>query len=374
MEQVKKIIKNSQIKTPCYLYSVSQVEKNYHELKQAIGTKLIYSIKANSNLDLLVRCAHFLNEGIELASIKELKEFSAGSADKYINNPSADKNFLRAAIASKAKIVIDNIHQLEMVIELKQRRPLQGVILRLNSRVLREANPEHVNIREDHFGMDWEDASKAVEICKQGEIPLLGFHVFKGSYSFEKTAFDTVDAALAIIESMEQKYAEKISFINLGGGFSENWQQSGFDFSAYRQKLKQIPSHIEVAHESGRGLVANCGFFATRVRYTKKIAEKNYVVCDGGMAQNFLLAQTENTFRKYSQPVIISKSDSTVKGASVLVGSSCNKDDVIGKLGENCFIPSPGDICVFKNCGAYNASYTVSPFLSLPEAVSYIIE
>jgi diaminopimelate decarboxylase len=367
-------LSSSEIKTPCYLYSVSSVQNNFERLKSALGTKLIFSVKSNDNVDLGVRCAHFMCDGVEIASLDELKKISGGSNTRYINNPSADKNFLRAAIASKSKIVIDNIEQLKIVAEYGEKRPLQGVIIRLNSSVLSIFNDQHPKVRPDHFGMDWKSALAAIDLCKTYQLPLEGFHVFKGSYSFEKTAMATLEAAKYIINAMEERYAKPLSFINLGGGFSEHWHQSKFDFAAYRHELAKLPKHICVAHESGRGILANCGYFAVRVRYVKQIEQKSFVICDGGIAQNFLLAQTENLFAKRKRPAIWQKQATDIKGACTYVGSSCSKDDVIGQQSEEYVLPLAGNICVFDNCGAYNASYTVSPFLNLPQAKTYIVE
>ena len=116
-----------QIETPCYLYSVSQVAENFSQLKSALGTELIYSMKANNNIDLLMRCAHHLTGGIEIASIGELNLVAGGTSEKYINNPSADKKFLRAAVASRSTIIIDNLTQLTSLIEFVGKRPLKPI-------------------------------------------------------------------------------------------------------------------------------------------------------------------------------------------------------------------------------------------------------
>lgn len=376
MQQIKAMLDQNpaDIATPCYFYSISRLEHNFNALKAALGTQIILSVKANSNTDLLLRSAHFLNDGIEVASINELQSVVGGDTPKYINNPSADKKFLRAAVSGKARLVIDNLEQLKIVTELAAKRPLAGVILRLNPVVLRQFNDQHPKVRPDQFGMDWDTACIAIDWCKEHKLPLLGCHLFKGSYSFEKTAMATVDSVKAIIDAMEHRYGGAISFVNLGGGFGEKWQQSDFDFAAYRAKLAELPEHVAVAHESGRGLMADIGYFAVRVRYSKQIEDSHYVICDGGIAQNFLLAKTENTLRKLNTPSLWQKEATDLKAACQFVGSSCSKDDVIGKQSAEHILPQPGDVCIFDNCGAYNASYTVSPFLQLPKAHTYIIE
>lgn len=368
-----------QIETPCYLYSVSKVAENYQRLKSALGTELIYSMKANNNVDLLMRAAHHLTGGIEVASIGELNLVAGGNSEKYINNPSADKKFIRAAVASKATVIVDNLEQLALISEFVGKRPLKPILLRLNSCVLQRFNTDSPKVRADHFGMDWDTACEAVEQCKQLDLSLAGFHLFNGSYSFIKHAIGTAKAALEIIDELQNRYEQPLSFVNLGGGFAEHDLTNDFDFAAYRELLTQFPEHITLAHETGRGLMASCGYFATRVRYVKNIEHQKFVICDGGMNQNFLLARTENRMSKPKQPFLISprlqdEQQPQANAACTFVGSSCSKDDVIGRQDDTGVLPQAGDICVFDHCGAYNASYTLTPFLKLPEAKTYIIE
>lgn len=376
MEQIRALLNNSsrQIETPCYLYSVSQVAENYNKLKSALGTELIYSMKANNNVDLLMRCAHHLSGGIEIASIGEMNLVAGGNSDKYINNPSADKKFIRAAVASKATVIIDNLPQLLTLSEFVGKRPLKPVLLRLNSCLLSRFNPEHPKVRPDQFGMDWDTACQAIELCKQNQLPLAGFHIFNGSYGFTKHAFATAKAAIEIVDEIQTRYGQPLSFVNLGGGFAESNLEQDFDFAAYRELLTQFPDNIKLAHETGRGLMASAGYFATRVRYTKHIEHQQFAICDGGINQNFLLAKTENSFRKLKAPMVWSPHEQSEKSACTFVGSSCSKDDVIGRQDEHGATPQAGDICVYPDCGAYNASYTLTPFLKLPEAKIYIIE
>ena len=367
--------------TPCFVYSVSQFERNYRDLKKALGTPLIYSMKSNSCLDLIVRCGHVFEDGIEIASIGELNSLASGDGPRFINNPSADKNFIRAAIASKCTVVIDNLAQLDLVAEFVGKRPIRPIMLRLNHDVLSEFSPQSARIKANHFGMDWQDAKKALEVCQASDIQVAGFHVFKGSQSFPSCAMDTLAASKQIIAAFEQLLAYPISKVNLGGGFDSSWREYEFDFEQYRSALNELPEHVQVMHESGRGIAASAGYYLTQVRYVKSVNEQHYAICDGGMAQNFLLAKTETPFRRYEIPTLISalgeenKSDGSENAQDtpcLLVGTSCNKDDVFGSVKGQ--LPQPGDLALFKNCGAYHASYTVSPFLTLPPAQAYLME
>ncbi len=370
------------LSTPCYVYSVSEVEKNYHDLKSALGTQLIYSLKANSNLDLLVRCGHVFVDGIEMASIGELNLLANGKATRYINNPSADKAFIRAAIASKCVLVIDNIEQINIVAEFIGKRPLNAVVLRINHEVLDHYIDRTKKSRPNHFGFDISSLKAAIIRCAELGIKVQGIHVFQGSDAFNDTAMLTAQSALSLVKDVENWLGYPLTMLNLGGGFSSNWREGGFDFSRYRSLLSEFPNHINLVHESGRGIVASAGYFLTSIRYIKKIDQRRYAICDGGMAQNFLLAKTETAFKRYQEPKIFShnlKRELTLEETSkkdndtyLIVGTSCNKDDIIGQVTANSL--SIGDTAVFANCGAYHASYRVAPFLHLPDPKTYIVE
>ncbi|WP_444938839.1 PLP-dependent decarboxylase [Microbulbifer sp. JMSA002] len=362
--------------TPCYVYSLKDIADNYQKLKGRLGTSLIYSLKANSCLDLVVRSGHVFEDGVEIASVGELNLLPRGESPRYINNPSADKSFLRAAIASKCTLVIDNLSQLEIVKEFQGKRPINPLILRLNPSTLDQFEKAPVTTRRDHFGFGWSDVEMALAFCKKHELKVDGFHVFRGSYNFAKLAFNTAQAALQIVEKFERELGYAIDLVNLGGGFDLDWESIDFNFEQYRELLGEFPSHIKIAHESGRALVASAGYFVTQIRYVKSIEGQQYGICDGGMAQNFLLAKTESTFKRFSQPLIL-RGDEILEFESstescLLVGTSCNKEDVIGEIKGGPV--QPGDLAVFSNCGAYNASYTVATFLSLPSAKSYLME
>ena len=60
------------LKTPCYVLDPTVVMARYADLRERLGTPLIVSLKANPNLDLLIRCGHAFIDGVELASQGEL--------------------------------------------------------------------------------------------------------------------------------------------------------------------------------------------------------------------------------------------------------------------------------------------------------------
>lgn len=361
--------------SPCYIYDPAKLRKNISSLEESVGTPFILSIKANPGVDLNLRLTD-RKAGVEVASLNELN-LVANSEKIYINNPSMDKNLMRAGIAAKAFFIIDNQQQLQQLIALSGNRPLQPVILRCNVGVVAELLPHAPAIRKDHFGMDLDSLMAITHFIRNHEkVQLMGFHLFGGSHTFHRFAQVIAEAALALLPRIEAAYGSSISLVNLGGGFSEQWREHQSLFPSYREMLARFPAHISVVHEAGRAAFSSCGVFMTTVVATKRIADQHYAICDGGMNQSFLLCQTENNFRKMRQPYRVRpkgqpESDANNSQKTVLVGSTCSRDDVIGHYaGEDI---QAGDILLFDYCGAYYSTYTVNRFLGLKEAAQYVI-
>ncbi|WP_071987808.1 hypothetical protein [Pantoea sp. Sc1] len=360
--------------SPCYIYDPEQLRNNINALEESTGTPVILSVKANPGTDLNLRLTD-RNAGVEVASLNELN-LVANSEKIYINNPSMDKNLMRAGIAAKAFFIIDSPQQLQQLIALSGNRPLQPVILRCNVGVVAALVPDAPAIRKDHFGMDLVSLLETAHFIRNHEkVQLKGFHLFGGSHTFHRFANVIAEAALALLPHIEAAYGGAIELINLGGGFSEQWWEHQSLFPAYREWLARFPAHISLVHEAGRAAFSSCGVFMTTVVATKRIADQHYAICNGGMNQSFLLCQTENSFRKMRQPYRVRLNDRLQPDVdsnqkTILVGSTCSRDDVIGHYaGEDI---QPGDILLFDYCGAYYSTYTVNRFLGLKEAAQYV--
>lgn len=380
LEKIQRVLRDdpNSFQTPCYVYDVETIQRNYDDLRAALGTGLVVSMKANSQIDLLLRLGANAT-GIEAASLAELNMLIKTTGAKlFINNPHMDRNLIRAGLGAKGHFIVDSLAQLRAIHEHGANRSIEPVLLRLNSSVLKRFKPDLGKLRGDHFGMDWDDACAAVDYIKThaDKLKLGGLHLFSGSYSFNRVALDLAGIAPQMVAEIEVRYGDQLTMLNLGGGFSDNWRNEEFDFARYRQLLAALPAHLALLHESGRGVFGSAGAFLTRVSNNKRIDQQHYTICDGGIAQNFLLCQTENQFRKPRAPHIFRPQGEAPDAAQVqplFVGSSCNRDDVIGQSAQAIAQPQIGDICIFDRCGAYNATYTVSKFLGLPEPQIYVI-
>jgi diaminopimelate decarboxylase len=362
------------LETPAYLFDADVVARRYRALRQALQTQLIVSFKANSSIDLLSRTAASFVDGIELASIGELSSVVGRTvAQKYVNNPAMPDEFMRAAAVSGCTFIVDSVQQAKRLAGLPVgKRPFRA-ILRINAHSMLH-DQAHV---QDHFGMDETDLLHAERVLAVAGWDVFGVHVFAGSNSFRQCGGALIRALSQKLSQWEARIGRRMQFVNLGGGFAEDWEEHPEAMVDYRRALGAFPAGYTLAHESGRGIFSRAGVFITRVVSTKVLGERAIAVCDGGIGQNFLLASTETLVPRLKSAHVVPASPEGLPntrsvGEIRVVGSSCSRQDVIGRIPVDSCVPSVGDYCVFENCGAYNSTYTVSNFLSLPAAVSYM--
>ncbi len=371
------------LKTPCYIFDPQVVLARREALRAALGTSLIVSLKANSDPDLFLRCGHAFTDGVELASIGELDTVvGRGKIPKYVNNPAMSDEFMRAGLASRCHFILDNLDAIQRFVSLSKGRAPGDVLLRMNAGALAGASAR--SEWHDHFGMTPRDAFRGAEILAAAGIRVTGLHVFAGSYAFRSVddargGHDSADLALALArfaDELAHPAGQPLSFLNLGGGFSEKGHLRA-TFEQYRARIAPLAQRFTVAHESGRAIFADAGTFVARVVAVKQARDRIIAVCDGGMSHNFLLARTESVVKSWQAPRLVRGPSSEPRAAGggmaiSFVGSTCSRADVIGHVSKAAEAPAVGDLAVFDRCGAYNRTYTVTGFLSHEPAHVYI--
>ncbi|WOB47930.1 hypothetical protein NYR97_11560 [Xanthomonas hydrangeae] len=359
--------------TPAYLFDPAVAVRRYTALRDALGTRLVVSFKANSLVDLLVRCGHAFVDGVELASIGELGVVTGRIAQhRYVNNPAMDTDFMRAALISGCDFIIDSVEQARTLaaMDVGQRRP--RALLRLNAGAISASAGTTMH---DHFGMDVIQAREAASILSHSQITVVGVHSFGGANTFARDGQAHARNVRRAVDELQTSIPQMLAEINLGGGFATDWEKDLSCIAAYRRLVEDLFPDTCLLHEAGRGIFGRAGAFLTRVVAVKALGERRIAVCDGGMAQNFLLASTEGMLRRHGLPMLLRATPALPGPAPVdvhYVGSSCNRQDVIGRDQAAVAPPSVGDISVFPDCGAYNSTYTMRDFLMLPSARSYL--
>jgi diaminopimelate decarboxylase len=119
--------------------------------------------------------------------------------------------------------------------------------------------------------------------------------------------------------------------------------------------------------EPGRMLVGNAGILVTRVLYTKRTGEHDFVIVDAGM--NDLLRPA--LYDAYHEIVTVAetKPDAHLRTMDV-VGPVCETGDVLG-LARSLPALQPGDLLAVRTAGAYGAvmASTYNARALLPEVL-----
>jgi diaminopimelate decarboxylase len=361
--------------TPAYIFDPETVRADYEGLKAALGTRLVVSLKANPTVDLMVRCLDAFTDGLELASIAELNQIVGRAAvPKFVNTPALDSALADAALASRdTTLVLDSLRHLDLVVASPRKPANLAVALRINAASLLGAamRPAHA----DHFGMDLATLRLACQRLRAEGIGLKGLNVFAGSYSFQPYGKAICQAVAGLLDEIEALAGAPLAYVNLGGGFPEGWEGLSADFAAYRPLTEQLAQRVAVMHEAGRAVFSRCGAFLTRVLAVKRLGAESVVVCDGGLAQAFLLAQTETPLKRLRRPEVIAMGEDDFRPAAggrvCFVGNSCSRQDVIGEMPDGP-LPAVGDLVRFDRCGAYT-TYTPTGFLSLKAAGRHLV-
>ncbi len=361
------------VQTPAFVYCAAAAQRRIRLLKEAMGTKVIISFKASNQQDILARLEPEYFDGIEVASRGEL-HMNAGlhSRHFYVNTPALTEQLVRATLGAKARFILDTPSHLEMIAKLRGARTVEPITLRLSNKLVADFSPDTPRLRDDQFGMDMLQVEQAIARAAELGIPIEGLHLYAGPHTFSKAALHVVEAMTAIVRQVEQWLGHDLTVLNLGGGLEENWLERGHDFAGYRAAIAPLSARYEVIHEFGRAIFADCGVFVTKVLQSKSVCGQRYAVCDGGMAQAFLLAQTENMMRKYRAPRVDGREPEPLPDGqtTIITGSTCSRDDVIGVAP---YAVEPGDLLVFDNCGAYTRTYSMNNFLQLGEASNYVL-
>jgi diaminopimelate decarboxylase len=367
------------LETPCYFFDPASVAEDLRELRQLLGTPVVVSVKASPVLDLLVRCNPAFGDGIEIASLGELNlTIGRMSVPRFVNTPALDATLIAAALACRATLVADSPQHIALI-ESALRKPAmqnrapEGIVLRVNAAsLLGRSGPS-----ADHFGMD--PATLHRELARLSEsaggLKVIGLHVFAGSHSFAGSSPDIAQHLAGLVGKLRRYDAAKLEVALIGAGLGADWREAGLDFAAYRNSLRDLQGQVRVMHEAGRSVFSRSGTFATRIVAVKELNDESVVVCDGGLAHCFALAQTEQFVKRWREPRLMKAGDAPpAHGAPArthkVVGNSCNRADVIGRL-QSAQAPEPGDMLLFEHCGAYH-SYSPTGFLNLRPARRYI--
>ena len=381
--------------TPCYVYFGTILNMQLSRIHKCLGDgfEVHYALKANSNSQLLAELAK-AGIGADVASGGELKlALAAGFGPEKIEFSGPGKRIeeLRLAVdAGVGSINIENLAEIELISDLAQN---SGKIASIGIRLNPGAASGKTGMRmsgDTQFGLNIEAAKVALEKIKAhgSFLRFTGYHAHLASQ--ELNARDLVASYKLILDCVHELTASSLmqpSKINFGGGWGITYfeKQSALDLNSFQSGLSELLAEEKYADllnetrllvEPGRFISGECGIFAARVLYCKDTETSSFVVLDGGMNANYLLAggMGQVIQRNFQMDVVQMQSRPLVIARKVNVaGPLCTPQDILARNWSTEYDIQPGDIMVFFNCGAYGPSASPVNFLGQEPPQEYYI-
>lgn len=345
--------------TPLYVYNFNYFKEQYEKLKNAFSGRkslLAYAIKANSNLSVV---KHFgeLGSGADCVSIGEVRRALKAGIKPYkiiFSGVGKRDDEIKEAIESDILFInAESEGELKRIEAIAKELGKEArVSLRVNPNIDAKTHPYiSTGLSENKFGVSIDEAKKLYLYAhKSSGLNPVGIHFHIGS---QLTKLEPIFESSKIVADLVRSLAKiniDIKFFDVGGGLGVKYNnESTIEPYDYAQAILSTLSGLDVTIvcEPGRFLVANGGYFITKVLYEKKSDSKRFVIVDGGM--NDLIRPS--LYNAYHKIEVLGK-ESIVGSVVDVVGPVCESGDFLAK---NIELPQTkhNDLLVVHSSGAY---------------------
>jgi len=377
--------------TPFYLYHGETIVDRVRRVREALGTEVSYSVKANPSLGVCQLIAREKEAGAEVASSGELAVARAAGfepEDIVFAGPGKTDDELKRVV--QEGIFADNVESLGEIDRLarisgEMGRKI-GVGLRINPTAQLMGSQMRMGGTVGQFGIDQAELEEAVEkTLSYPELILRGVHVYTATQVFEVDPLLEHCRNIFEIALEAADYAgHPLEMIDFGGGFGVPYFEKMLEFDlqrfgeGFRELLSTYRSDPRLEgcrflFELGRYLVANAGVYVTRAVDVKRTRGKTFVVTDGGM--NHHLTATGNmgqVFRKSYPLLNLTRMSGVPEEGVAVAGPCCTPLDTFG---SNIPLADPevGDLIGVFYSGAYGFSASNLGFLSHPAPAEVLL-
>ncbi len=349
--------------TPAYVYSRALVERNFHRFDRAFGDHphlLCYSVKANPNLGLL-RLLGRMGAGFDIVSGGELYRVrKAGCDAARVVFSGVGKTAEEVDAALGAGILLFNAES-EAELRLIEKRAARlgrraRVALRVNPDVGAATHPYiATGLREHKFGVEIAQAHPIyLRARRLRHLDPVGVSCHIGSQILEQEPFlEALEKLLELAERLRRAGLE-IRYLDLGGGLGVAYRagEAAPDPGAFVRRILQRLKGLDyvVLLEPGRSIVAEAGVLLTRVLYSKRSGNKNFIIVDAAM--NDLLRPA--LYGSHHEILPVRRLPGVSMVADV-VGPVCETGDFFARDRR---LPAvhPGDLLAILTAGAYGSS------------------
>ena len=350
-----------QFGTPCYVYSRSQLEKNFKTYQQALehwSHIICYAVKANSNLAVLNVLAR-LGSGFDIVSQGELERvLKAGGDPKKVVFSGVGKLKEEMARALEVGIHCFNVESESELTALndvaKSLNTKAPVSLRVNPDVDAQTHPYiSTGLKENKFGIPIEEAIRVYQYAHSlPHLEVMGVDCHIGSQLTTISPFeDALDRVLHLVDTLFEQ-GIKLKHLDMGGGLGVCYQgeQPPSAASVVQMMTSKLQGrNLTLLLEPGRSIAANAGLFLMKTTYLKGHDGKSFAVVDGAM--NDLIRPSLYNAWQAIEPVKPRDASDTPEAVYDVVGPVCETGDFIGK--DRHLRLQEGDLLAVLGAGAY---------------------
>lgn len=352
--------------TPLYIYDFDYISSQYEALKVAFGGQkslINYAVKANSNLSVISHLAS-LGAGADCVSIGEVRRALRAGVSKYkIIFSGVGKLDSEIKEALESDILLIN---LESEAEMKRVEAVAAqlgiearISVRVNPNIDAKTHPYiSTGLHDNKFGVEIDMAKRMyIYAKKSANLNPIGIHFHIGS---QLTELNPISEACEIVADLAKTLIAlgvEIKFFDVGGGLGVIYKdESTISVDDYAQMIKEKTKKLDVTIlcEPGRYMVANSGYFLTKVLYEKQTDSKRFVIVDGGM-NDLLRPSLYEAYHRIEAVGVNSDVNSANMSLADVVGPVCESGDFLGK---DVSLPplEHNDLLVVHSSGAYGFS------------------
>lgn len=369
-------------KTPFYLYSSKQLERQVEYLKSHIdpAVKIFYSTKANSHPYLLRQLVQ-LGLSLDVASLGELNralETKIGPDRLEFTGPAKSYDEIKLALQSRiGQIVVESMSELGRIEKLALELGIVApVVLRLNPSQKIWHSGRKVENEWSQFGSD---ETQIIEIAKRAmgsrNLEFCGFHVHTQSH-FLNFEF-AIEAHRLALESIERVGRicgiGQLKYVNLGGGLGVAYclEDEALDLESYGKELNLLLTKsrknplfgsCQYQIELGRFIAAPMGYFVTSIVDIKHSYGKKILITDGGFSQAQMACGIGQIVRRNLRMDLVAIDKNLERETVQIAGPSCYSRDLIA-VEVNLPKAKIGDLICIHNMGAYGLQFSPNHFL-----------
>lgn len=369
----------AEVGTPSYIYSRATLTRHFEVFDSAfegISHLVCYSVKANSNLGVLSLLAN-MGAGMDIVSGGELHRcLAAGVSPGKTVYSGVGKQRWEMEMALGAGILMFNVESEQELDVLAQTarasRKTAPVSIRVNPDVDPKTHPYiSTGLKKNKFGLEVDRALiEYVRATAMDGIEIKGISCHIGSQLTEIAPFvDALGRVLDLVDRLAENDIT-IEYLDLGGGLGITYaDEEPPPPSDYGRAIKEALGGrgLTLILEPGRVIAGNGGILLTRVLYTKKGEQKDFVVVDAAM--NDLVRPSLYQAYHEVKPV---KAANGAQTTVDIVGPICETGDFVAR--DRALSPvRPGDVLAVMSAGAYGFTMS-SNYNSRPRAAEVMVD